>query len=97
LEYLPDGKKLLSATAFDNLTTVWDAETGERLYVLAEGTVFPNGLAISQDGSMVTVGMDRIYTYLLDMEQLAALGQERLTRSFALDECQKYLHLDQCP
>jgi hypothetical protein len=31
------------------------------------------------------------------MEQLAALGQERLTRGFTLDECQKYLHLDQCP
>ena len=97
VEYSPDGKKLLTTTAFDNLTTVWDAETGERLYVLAEGAVFPNGLAISHDGSMVTVGMDMIYTYILDMEKLATLGQERLTRSFALDECQQYLHLEQCP
>jgi hypothetical protein len=38
-----------------------------------------------------------IYTYILDVEQLAALGKERLTRTFALDECQKYLHLEQCP
>jgi serine/threonine protein kinase/WD40 repeat protein len=94
--YTPDGKYLLTNN-FGGETTVWDAKTGERLYVLAESPFLPLGLAISPDGSRVAVGSDSIYTYILDMEQLAALGQERLTRSFTLDECQKYLHLEQCP
>jgi WD40 repeat protein len=96
IAYTPDGKKIITTT-FDYLTTIWDAKTGERLYVLAESTALPIGLSISPDGSMVAVGMDMIYTYILDVGQLAALGGERLTRNFALDECQKYLHLEHCP
>jgi WD40 repeat protein len=94
--YTPDGKYLLTNN-IGGETMVWDAKTGERLYVLAEGESFPLGLAISPDGSKVAVGRDMIYTYILDMEQLAALGGERLTRTLTLDECQKYLHLEQCP
>jgi len=95
LEYTPDGKYLLTNT-FDK-TMVWDTDSGELLYVLADGTSLPFGLAISPDGSKVAVGTDMIYQYLLDVEQLAALGQERLTRTFTEDECQKYLHMDSCP
>ena len=95
LAYTPDGKKLIANGL--NMSTVWDAISGERLFVLAETSTLPIGLAVSPDGSKVAVGTDRIYTYILDVEQLAALGAERLTRSFELDECQKYLHRDKCP
>jgi WD40 repeat protein len=95
LKYTPDGKYLI--TNGMESSAVWDAKTGERLYELAEHTGLPLGLAISPDGSKVAVGTDMIYQYFLDVEQLAALGQERLTRTFAEDECQKYLHLDECP
>jgi WD40 repeat protein/DNA-binding CsgD family transcriptional regulator len=95
LAYTPDGKKLIANGL--NSSTVWDAVSGERLYVLAESPNLHIGLAVSPDGAKVAVGTDRVFTYILDIEQLAALGAERLTRSFELDECQKYLHLDQCP
>jgi WD40 repeat protein len=95
LEYTPDGKYLL--TNVFGPVIVWDAETGERLYVLADGIGLPAGLSISADGSRVAVSTDKIYQYILDVEQLAGLAQERLTRDFADDECQKYLHLDSCP
>ena len=59
--------------------------------------MFSLGLSISSDGSKLAVGTDRLYIYILDMDELAALGRKRLTRSFTLDECQKYLHLEKCP
>jgi thiamine phosphate synthase YjbQ (UPF0047 family) len=31
------------------------------------------------------------------LEELAALAQERVTRSLTDDECRRYLHLEACP
>jgi hypothetical protein len=35
--------------------------------------------------------------YLLRVEELIALAKSRVTRAFTSQECQKYLHVDQCP
>jgi hypothetical protein len=35
--------------------------------------------------------------YLVRVEDLAALARMRVNRTFTLDECVKYLHLDSCP
>jgi len=57
--------------------------------------VFPS----ARDGShLATAGGDgtaRIYT--LKMDELVELAQSRLTRSLTAEECQKYLHTEQCP
>ena len=95
LAYTPDGKSIVT-TEIDS-THYWDAASGESLYTLADSPVFSLGLSISADGSKLAVGTDRLYIYILDMDELAALGRKRLTRSFTLDECQKYLHLEKCP
>ncbi|HEY53830.1 MAG TPA: hypothetical protein G4N94_10265 [Caldilineae bacterium] len=61
------------------------------------GTVFD--VALSPDGQhAATAGGDgtmRIYS--LDMDELAALAQARVPRSLTAEECQRYLHLEQCP
>jgi WD40 repeat protein len=61
-----------------------------------EGGVF--GAALSQDGTrLATGGRDgTVRIYLLQVEDLVALAQSRLTRSWRTDECQKYLHVDEC-
>ena len=43
------------------------------------------------------VGLDGVRVYELQMEDLVALANSRLTRSLTTEECQKYLHVEQCP
>ena len=43
------------------------------------------------------VGLDGVRVYALQMEDLVALAKSRLTRSLTTEECQKYLHVEQCP
>ncbi len=40
-------------------------------------------------------GTTRIY--VLDINELIALAQSRLTRTWTVAECQRYLHTDTCP
>jgi hypothetical protein len=35
--------------------------------------------------------------FLLRMDELLTLAQSRVTRSLTAAECQKYLHVDECP
>jgi hypothetical protein len=35
--------------------------------------------------------------FLLRLDDLLALAQTRVTRKFTVEECQKYLHVEQCP
>jgi len=77
---------------------IWDATTGERLLTLRN----PDGVgdaAFSPDDTRVaTAGRDglvRVFT--LDLEELIALAQSRVTRSLTRAECQQYLHVDECP
>ena len=34
--------------------------------------------------------------WALDIDQLAELGRERVTRDFTDDECRQYLHAERC-
>ena len=45
----------------------------------------------------VLVGLDGVRVYALQMEDLVALANSRLIRSLTTEECQKYLHVEQCP
>jgi hypothetical protein len=35
--------------------------------------------------------------FLLDPVDLVALAKTRVTRALTIEECQKYLHVEQCP
>jgi hypothetical protein len=35
--------------------------------------------------------------YVLDTDDLVALARSRVTRPLTAEECQKYLHVDECP
>ena len=37
------------------------------------------------------------HAFVLDMDALIKLAKSRLTRGLTEDECQQFLHLEQCP
>jgi len=92
-----DGKLIATASA-DKTAKIWVAATGKELLTLdAAGPL--SGVAFSPDGTQLAAasrdGTTRIY--LLQIQDLIDLVKSRLTRTWALAECQTYLHADSCP
>jgi WD40 repeat protein/class 3 adenylate cyclase len=96
--FSPDGLQVAS-TSGDGTTKLWDLSTGQELLTLHGHTLDLSGVVFSPDGArLATVGEDNTTrVYLLNSEELIALAKSRLTRSLTSEECQKYLHMDQCP
>jgi WD40 repeat protein len=90
LAFSPDGTKL---------PKLWDLATGQELATFPGHTSTVNGLAFSPDGSRLASssidGTTRVYA--VDVEELIALAQSRLTRWWTPEECQQYLHTEECP
>jgi WD40 repeat protein len=95
--FSPDGTLL--ATGGGEPPKLWDLATGQELTTFPGHTSMVNGLAFSPDGSRLASssidGTTRVYA--VDVEELIALAQSRLTRWFTPEECRQYLHLEECP
>lgn len=98
LRFTSDGLNLVTA---DLGTTIkyWDALTGEHLLTLEGHTDQIFGLALSPDDkSVFSASSDyTLRQWVLDLEELIALGEARVTRALTTEECQQYLHLEACP
>ena len=95
--FSPDGKTIASASG-DKTAKVWDTQTGKQ-YLTLHAPYGLTSVAFSPDGSQLAVasrdGIARIY--LLRIEELIALARQRITRTLTNEECQQYLHVEQCP
>ena len=85
---------------------MWDAVTGNELFTLF-GDAHDNApffaVTFSPDGKRLVASnalapeRGTVGVYLVQIEDLVALARSRLTRTWTLEECQKLLHMEQCP
>jgi WD40 repeat protein len=95
--FSPDGK-LIATVAEDGTARVWDAATGENLLTLPVDPQGVGGVSFSPDGKRLAIGgYSGIYVLALPIEDVIALAKARVTRTLTLEECQQYLHVEQCP
>jgi len=101
--FSPDGSLLLTGS-HDGTARIWDissgAHGGEELLTLTGHDGWIDYVSFAPDGKRFATGSFQdgtIRLYILDVMEVAALAQSRLTRSLTLEECQKYLHLVACP
>lgn len=91
----------LATGSEDNSARIWEVATGREMLSLpgnAGGVISvafdPNPetdqLAVASADGIVRV-------FLLQIDELLTLAQNRVTRPLATEECKKYLHVEQCP
>jgi WD40 repeat protein len=97
LAFSPDSTRLASSSP-DKTTRIWDLTTRQEVLTLPEGGLYSR-LAFSPDGTRLASAnvQGGLHVYLVRMEDLVALAKSRLTRALTPEECQQYLHVEQCP
>jgi len=91
--------KVVASASFDRLAKLWDAASGQELATFYGNAKNAWSVSLTPDGRRVAVGgwdgTARIFVTGLD--ELVELAKSRLTRSLTTEECQKYLHVAECP
>jgi WD40 repeat protein len=86
---------LIATAGLDGQARVWNADTGQELLVLTGHTGAVNDVAFTPDSTrLLTSGDDgTVRIYALPIEEVVALAEERLTRTWTEEECRQFLHL----
>ena len=93
--FSPDGKWIATAGK-DGTTRLWEAATGKEFLSLE--SVSTNDIAFISDGKRLVIGdAVNIQVVALTIDELSQVAHSRLTRSLTTQECQKYLHVQECP
>jgi WD40 repeat protein len=96
LSFSPDGSQL--AVPHSEGMGIWDANTGEFIKPLPHPFMTLEAVYSPDGKRLATAGFDGFgRLFVLDADELIALAQSRLTRSLTAEECQQFLHMDQCP
>ena len=94
-EWTAAGDRIITAS-HDGTVRVWDAATGATLLVLSGHGTWPY-VAVSPDGRYLASSADHVVRiWALELDELVAIAQHRLTRSLTAAECVNY-HFAACP
>jgi len=100
LSFSADGERLLLSDGA-GLVRIWDVPGNTLLYtvpVLKAGPGFTvNQAYFLSDTAIVAADSRTLISLVLDPEALLRLAPERTSRTFTSEECQTYLHADDCP
>ena len=99
--FSPDGTRLVTSSS-DGTTKVWDVSlaSGQKeqpLTLYASSPIL--GAVFSPDGKRLVTGAANgtVRVWALPLEDIVAIAKSRVTRALTIDECQKFLHVEQCP
>jgi WD40 repeat protein len=96
VHFSPDDARIVTSSA-DSTVRIWDAFTARQLLEVAG---YVASVEFTPDGKRLVIPRDRgngIQIIALSIEELVQIAKSRLTRTWTLDECQKYLHMETCP
>ena len=91
-----DVTRIVTSSA-DRTVRIWDAFTGRQLLEV-EGYVA--SVEFTPDGKRLVIPGDEskgIHIIALSIDELVQIAHSHLTRTWTLEECQKYLHVEACP
>ncbi|MEJ2711145.1 MAG: BTAD domain-containing putative transcriptional regulator, partial [Anaerolineales bacterium] len=96
LQFSQNGDRL--AIAHSDGMGIWDAHTGELLQKFPHpGSVLSAAFSPDEQRLLTAGGDGLARLFYLNVDELLGLVRDRLTRDLTPDECQKYLHMQQCP
>jgi WD40 repeat protein len=83
----------------DRTVRLWDPANGRERLTLQGHEQEVTDIAFCDDGTkLVTAGLDGVArVWALDLDDLMAIAEDKLTRGFTEAECREYLHRDACP
>ena len=91
--FSPDGGTLVTAGE-DGAVELWDVKTGRARYTLAALPAPVTGVTFSPNGVYLATSGDAVRVFLLRLDDLVALAEQRTSRSLTADECHQYLHVE---
>jgi WD40 repeat protein/serine/threonine protein kinase/DNA-binding SARP family transcriptional activator len=94
LAFTPDGQFLITA---GKVLRVWRAKDGQEVISLSNDKLW--WFKISSDGRYLYAqdSKEILRGFVLRLEDAVALANERLTRWWRPEECERYLHTAECP
>jgi WD40 repeat protein/serine/threonine protein kinase len=98
INYSPDGA-LLATSHADGTVKVWNLSNGQELLALSGNSGPVSSVVFSPDGqSLITSDFDgTARVFVLNTDEMIRLAHSRVTRALTEQECQQYLHMENCP